>query len=122
MDFWGYWCGPCVGATSELMKLHDEFHDKGLVVVAIHDDSAASIEEMDQKLETVRKNLWNWRDLPFLVALDGGGLTRVVHSATTARGATTAAYGIHSFPTSLLIGRDGKVLCEFEVRAKDVSG
>jgi thiol-disulfide isomerase/thioredoxin len=118
LDFWGYWCGPCVGSMPQLMKLYDEFHDRGLEVIAVHDDSVGSIGEMDQKLESVRKDLWKGRDLPFMVALDGGGETRVVHSAVKARGATTAVYGIHSFPTTLVVGRDGKLLCEFELRGE----
>ena len=121
LDFWGYWCGPCVAAMPQLMKLHDRFHDKGLVIVAVHDDSVASIEEMDQKLATIRRDRWNGRDLPFVVALDGGGKTRIVHSAATMNGATTAAYGIQSFPTTLLIGRDGTLLCEFSPWEKDAA-
>ena len=92
------------------MKLYDEFHDKGLVIVAVHDDSVGSIAEMDQKLQSIRARYWKGRDLPFVVALDGGGETRIVHSAGTTRGATTAAYGIRSFPTTLLIGRDGTLI------------
>jgi thiol-disulfide isomerase/thioredoxin len=110
LDFWGTWCGPCVGLMPDLMKLHDEFKDKGLVIVAVHDDSVASIAEMDQKCESFRQQIWGGRDLPFLVALDGGGPTRITNTSMTARGATTAAYGIDVFPTTYLIGRDGTLV------------
>jgi thiol-disulfide isomerase/thioredoxin len=123
LDFWGYWCGPCVGSMPNLMKLHDEFKDKGLVIIAVHDDSADSIADMEKKLETVRHQPWaGWgdRDLPFLVALDGGGPTRIKYSSATARGATTAAYGIHSFPTTVVIARDGRVVGGISVRAPDI--
>jgi thiol-disulfide isomerase/thioredoxin len=73
LDFWGHWCGPCITAMPALMKLHDTFKDRGLVVVAVHDDSADSIEDVDRRLERVRTEVWGGRDLPFLVALDGGG-------------------------------------------------
>ncbi|HEY8747527.1 MAG TPA: TlpA disulfide reductase family protein, partial [Tepidisphaeraceae bacterium] len=110
LDFWGEWCGPCVGAMPYLMKLRDKYKDKGLVIIAIHDDSVPSIAEMDRRLDERRQKFWAGRELPFLIALDGGGETRIRYSAFTARGATTAAYGITSFPTTLLIGRDGKVI------------
>lgn len=111
LDFWGYWCGPCVHSMPELMKLHDEFHEKGLVIIAVHDDSVGSIAEMDTKLEDIKKSIWAGKDLPFLVALDGGGETPIEgRQGTRARGATTAAYGIDSFPTQILIDRDGKVV------------
>jgi thiol-disulfide isomerase/thioredoxin len=117
LDFWGFWCGGCNQAMPVLMKLHDEFKERGLVIIAIHDDTVDSIQEMDRKLENVRREIWNGRDLPFLVALDGGGLTRIAGTAVLTHGATTAAYGVDRFPTALLIGRDGKVVCK--VRAEE---
>jgi thiol-disulfide isomerase/thioredoxin len=119
LDFWGYWCGPCNGSMPYLMKLHDEFKDRGLVIIAVHDDSVGSIAEMDQKLESIRKEVWGGRDLPFLVALDGGGPTRIKYTDITARGATTAEYGIISFPTTLAIDRNGKLVGNVDVRAPE---
>jgi thiol-disulfide isomerase/thioredoxin len=110
LDFWGSWCGPCVSDMPRMMRLYDEFRDKGLFIIAVHDDSVESIEEMDRKLEKSRKEIWGGRDLPFLIALDGGGRTHIVDTASTGRGETTAEYGIHGFPTTLLIGRDGKLV------------
>jgi RNA polymerase sigma factor (sigma-70 family) len=102
LDFWGYWCGPCLRATPALMALHDQFADLGLVVIAVHDRSVKSIAELDERLASARDQRWFGRDLPFLVALDGDG-------------ASTAAYGIASFPTSLLIDRDGKVVRRLDI-------
>jgi hypothetical protein len=99
-----------------LMKFHDEFKDKGLVIIAVHDDSVPSIREMDRRLDERRKKFWDGRDLPFLVALDGGGNTHIPGTGLTARGATTAEYGVIRFPTTLVIGRDGNVLEEVNVR------
>jgi thiol-disulfide isomerase/thioredoxin len=108
LDFWGHWCGPCVHGMPELMELYDEHKNHGFVVIAVHDDSVESIAEMDEKLAEIRKSIWKGRDLPFLVALDGGGPTPIRGTENTARGATTAAYGITGFPTQVLIGRDGR--------------
>jgi thiol-disulfide isomerase/thioredoxin len=110
LDFWGYWCGPCVSDMPMLMKLYDQFKNRGLFIIAVHDDSVESIGELDHKLEASRKQIWGGRDLPFLIALDGGGRTHIVDTASSGSGETTAAYGIHSFPTTLLIGRDGKLV------------
>ena len=70
---------------------------------------------MDRLLEKTRRDLWAGRDLPFPVALDGGGPTRIVYSTRDRRGATTALYGIDSFPTTLLIDRDGTLVGEVDV-------
>ncbi len=110
LDFWGHWCGPCVYRMPHLFELHDELEDQGLVIIAIHDDSVASIKEMDEKLATARKDLWEGRDIPFLVALDSGGKTKIEGSELEIDGATTAAYGIGRFPTYVLINRDGIVV------------
>jgi thiol-disulfide isomerase/thioredoxin len=122
LDFWGYWCGPCVGSMPAMMKLYDQTRDKGLVIIAVHDDSLPSIAELNQKLDEIRQEAfpgWNGRNLPFPIALDGGGQTRIKYSSFTARGATTAAYGINSFPTTIAIGRDGNVIGEVSVRSDD---
>lgn len=118
LDFWGYWCGPCVHSMPELMELYEQYKDKGVVIIAVHDDSAESIEDMDRKLEKARKEIWGGRDLPFLVALDGGGATPVEGRDQTARGATTAAYGINSFPTQIVIDKEGKVVGRLSGRSK----
>ncbi len=101
LDFWGHWCGPCLRAMPALMALHDQFGDRGLVVIAVHDGSVKSIAELDERIATARQRQWFGRDLPFLVALDGDG-------------ATTAAFGITTFPTSLLIDRDGNVVRQLD--------
>lgn len=112
LDFWGYWCGPCVQGMPALMALHDEFNEKGLEIIALHDDSVASMTELESKLAELRERAWEGRALPFRIALDGGGETLIEGTDINARGATTAAYGIRSFPTTLLIDRDGKLAGE----------
>lgn len=113
LEFWGYWCGPCVREMPRLMELHDAFSDKGLVIIAVHNDTADSIEEMDSKLANIRKKYWDGQDLPFLVALDGGGTTKIKGTNETAKGATTATYGVTSFATTVLIDREGRVVKQF---------
>jgi Redoxin len=82
---------PALGA------LHDKFADQNLVAIAVHDGSVKSIAEMDERIAGTSQTRWFGRALPFLVALDGDG-------------ATTAAFGITTFPTFLLIDRDGNVV------------
>lgn len=116
VDFWGYWCGPCVGSMPELMSLYDELHARGLEVIAIHDSSVGSIQEMDQKLAAVRRDLWKGRDLPFPIAIDGGATKEV------GAGTMISAYGVQSFPTTFLIDRNGALVEQVDIsnpRARD---
>jgi thiol-disulfide isomerase/thioredoxin len=119
LDFWGYWCAPCVQSMPALMALHDKYKDRGLVVIGIHDDSVASIEEMDRNLAKVRADQWGGRDLPFLVALDGGGQTHVAGTGRYESGGTSAAYAVFSRPITLVVGRDGIVMREVDFVGRD---
>lgn len=119
LDFWGYWCGPCLRDIPHLMAIYDAFSDRGLTVIGIHDDSVESIDEMDKKLAKAREKIWMGHDLNFPIALDGGGETKIHGTDRTVRGATTAAYGVTLFPTTVLIGRDGKVIEKFHAPSLD---
>lgn len=33
LDFWGTWCRPCIAAMPKIQKLHEQYKDKGLVVL-----------------------------------------------------------------------------------------
>jgi thiol-disulfide isomerase/thioredoxin len=122
LDFWGYWCGPCVSAMPDLMEFHDKLGKYGLTIIAVHDDSLGSIEELQEKLKDLSKKRWSGQSIPFAVTLDGGGETKIDGTDRTARGATTAAYGIQTWPTSILIDRNGNIVKEFYPSNPDAFG
>ena len=120
LDFWGHWCGPCLRAMPKLMELHDTFAAEDLVIIAVHTDSVASIEEMDARLRKARETYWQGRDLPFLVALDGTD-PNTGDGERSGPGATTIAYGVQSYPTTVLIDRQGEVVGEMNLfRAREI--
>ncbi len=106
VDFWGYWCNPCVQGMPWLFRLHDRFASEGLVVIGIHVDESTtgpwveSVPKLDEKLSTIRKELWNGRDIPFPVAL-------VRHERPCP---VVEDYGINGYNTCLLIDRRGNVV------------
>ena len=100
LDFWGYWCGPCVGdSLPDLMQLWDEFPDDRdkFVFLAFHDPHAKDFAELDQKLAPIVRDTWGGRELPFPILLD-------------ATGETVKEYGIRSWPTTILIDPAGNVV------------
>ena len=105
LDFWGYWCGPCVYSMPRLMAIHDAFAEHGLVVIGIHEASSLeSIDELPALVKNSVDSVWGGREIPFPIALDGG---------TSPSGDTTQAYEVVGFPTTYFIDREGKVHSTF---------
>jgi thiol-disulfide isomerase/thioredoxin len=113
LDFWGTWCGPCVQVIPELIKLHEKYHDKGLVIIGIHNDVMNSIKDLEKELNKLSKERWDGKKIPYALALDDGGTCKIEGTGKTASGATTAAYGIQAFPTMVLIDKKGNVVGDF---------
>lgn len=114
LEFWGYWCGPCIGSMPDLFKIHDEFKGKDVVIVGVHIDTDGEVttaKQLDEKLTEFRKDVWKGRDIPFPVALASGKLKE-----NDARGALADLYGIRGYPSTVLIDRDGKVVGKFHAR------
>lgn len=92
-----------------------------MAFLAIHDDSVASVEELRRIVAKLQAEQWNGRGLLFPVLLDGGGETLIPGSETKTRGATTAAYEITSFPTTLVLDRTGRVHGQISVHDLDAA-
>jgi hypothetical protein len=75
----------------------------------VHADIGLTVAEAKEKMAGYKERLWNSRDVPFPIAFDGGGNVERPGTKATSWGATNAAYAISSYPTSILVDRDGNV-------------
>ena len=129
LEFWGHWCGPCVQQMPEIFNLHDKYASQGLVVIGIHVDFSTDPWQrvdtsamLDDQLLKTRKELWGGRDVPFPVAMvtserafnSQGESIRTVNQ-------TVANYGIHRYPTQVLIDRRGNVVKSFSPNAEGMA-
>ena len=115
VEFWGYWCGPCVHSMPVLIELHEKYAGKGLAIVGVHvdvDGEVDTAEKLDAKVAGFRKDLWKGKALPFPSALASGARS----GDEGKRGGPVAQYGVSSFPTTILIDREGKVVGQFHAR------
>jgi thiol-disulfide isomerase/thioredoxin len=118
LDFWGWWCGPCIGAMPALIEAYDHYKGKPVAIIALHDQSVQSRDAYDRKFTEIKRQIWNNRDLPFQVAVDRPDPELAAGASETGRGITCKRYGIHLFPTTLVIDQEGKVVGKVNVREK----
>jgi peroxiredoxin len=85
LEFWATWCGPCIKAQEQFVRLHNVFSDQGLHIVAISDESPDVISRYLKK-----------RPVPYTVATDE-------------KGSIQEAYGVEGMPRCALIDKRGIV-------------
>jgi thiol-disulfide isomerase/thioredoxin len=90
IDFWATWCGPCRQEMPHLKKLRETYGDAGFDIVGISAD-----REDDAPAAYMKKNGYDWA---------------CVYEKETKRQPMVDRYGIMAFPTTILVGRDGRVL------------
>lgn len=93
LDFWASWCVPCRKENPLIVKLYNEYKDKGFTVVSVSMDKADA------------RKAW-------LEAIQKDGLAEWTHMCDVKGFAGEAAsmYYIKSIPTNFLIGPDGKFI------------
>ena len=100
LDFWGFWCPPCVGQSLSgwvaFADAHAADRDQ-FVILAVHDPQATDFAMLDDKLKPIIRRNWRGRALPFPILLD-----------TT--GQTVKDYGVVSWPTVVIIDPEGRVV------------
>jgi thiol-disulfide isomerase/thioredoxin len=103
LDFWALWCGPCVHSSlPELTKFYEEHaadRDRFqiLAICNTEDEKALTIDAYDALAAPIIENVWNGKQLPFPVLIDGEGKTYGI-------------YGIQSWPTIVLIDPAGHLV------------
>ena len=96
VNLWATWCGPCRLETPELVKLHQEYHSKGLEMVGL------STENPEDSAEMVRDFVREYNvDYPI------GWATREVALSFM------QLSGRNAIPQSFIIAPDGRVLNQF---------
>jgi thiol-disulfide isomerase/thioredoxin len=86
LDFWASWCAPCKASFPAFARLHEEFAERGLVIVAVGIDDKESAHEAFLKKTKP----------PFFTMRDTGK-------------AIVAEVRPPAMPTSYLFGRDGRM-------------
>ena len=117
LEFWGWWCNPCVEHMPVLIELHEKFRGKGVTVVGVHldvDGEVTTAAQLDEKLAGFKAGVWGGKDLPFPVILASG--KKLGRGENAPRGELAQRYGIQGYPSTVLIDPQGKVVGRFNAR------
>lgn len=85
LDFWASWCGPCKIAIPALDRIHQEYKERGVVVLGVN------INDEQNPAQTMQ-------DL-------GGSYTALVGGDDVAR-----EYAVESLPTIIVIDAEGQIV------------
>ena len=99
LDFFAYYCSICHAHKPDLIRLRDEFEGDGLVVLAVHDATLETLEEVNARMEPVLRRVFDGEPPQFPVALDGSEEAGLFD-----------AYGIYAVPAVMLIDQQGRVV------------
>ncbi len=104
LEFWGYWCGPCVGgALPHMMEIYDDHENERdrFVVLTVHSPETKTFADLDEKVKPVVRDVWAGRMIPFPILLDGESKLQ-------------QTFGVSHWPTTLLFDPDGKLIGEVQ--------
>ncbi len=88
LDFWGFWCGPCVASLPHIRELTARFEDQPFAALGVNTDS-----DKQRFLELVKSRDVTWRN-----AFTGGK-----------DNAISRLYRVNGYPTILVIDHEGVI-------------
>ncbi|HVU84880.1 MAG TPA: TlpA disulfide reductase family protein, partial [Puia sp.] len=92
LEFWGSWCGRCRTENPQLVKVYDEFKDRGFEIFGVAADNQKS-----EWLKAIKEDGLTWKNVSDL----RGDRNRAV-----------LIYGVAHFPSNYLIDRTGTVVAK----------
>lgn len=92
IDFWASWCGPCRLENPNMVKLYQDFKDKGLAVMSVSLD-----EKKDKWIEAIQKDGLTWLHLSDLKGW---------------KGEIVKLYNIDGVPTIFVLDENNRIIAK----------
>ena len=97
IDFWASWCVPCRASMPAMKDLYAKYHDKGLEIIGLTNDSKA--EEWKKAVEEDQT--------PWVHVID-------VFPSKGEPAVVSTLYSVHTVPTYMLLDKEGRVIGRLE--------
>lgn len=98
VDFWASWCRPCRMENPNVVRVYNEYHDKGLNIISVSLDRQG---QEDRWKEAIKKDQMDWYHISNLQYWQDP---------------IAKSYGVRSIPATFLLDKNGTII------AKDLRG
>jgi len=92
VDFWASWCGPCRRENPNVVKVYNQYKDKGFDIFSVSYDT-----KKDKWEKAIKDDSLNWYHVSDLKGW---------------KNATSDLYGIKAIPSNLLLNTDGRIIAK----------
>jgi peroxiredoxin len=99
IDFWASWCGPCRKENPNVVKLYDDFNDKGFEILGVSLD-----ESRERWLKAIEDDSLTW---PHVSDLEGW------------QSSAGKLYGVNSIPATVLVNSEG-IIIDKDLRGEEL--
>lgn len=99
LDIFGSWCPTCHEATPELLRLYRRYHARGLEVIGLAFEATGDTAVDARQVRRYRDKF----AIPFPLLLAG------INDTESLAAALPQLQGLSAFPTTVFLGRDGRV-------------
>jgi peroxiredoxin len=101
IDFWASWCGPCRQENPNVVKVFNQFKDRGFTVLGVSLDRPG---QKDKWMKAIHDDQLTWTHVSDLQFWDN---------------AVSKQYGIRAIPQNLLLDPTGKIIAK-NLRGEDL--
>jgi len=92
VDFWASWCGPCRRENPNVVKIYNQYKDKGFDIFSVSYDT-----KKDKWEKAIKDDALNWYHVSDLKGW---------------KNATSDLYGIKAIPSNFLVNKDGRIIAK----------